>query len=123
MLQHFRWHVTSDSYPGTWWTDSDVDMAEYAMNLLGNIAHSGVPDNPNTVPEYLNFSSSVANWKMFDAKHPKKNFISMADRQSSIVHTEEQFSDERLNHFYVARELIKLFEADRQGYWSQVIFF
>ena len=125
MLQHFQWEDSAqggsdcrrDNPRDCWFTPTGIDLSEYSMNLLSNIAHSGTPNMPRPVPEYLNSTATIdATWAPFDPVEPLKNIIYVETMKLAVDLKIEPVPNERLNHFYVSRPLILDFEADRKAH-------
>ena len=129
MLQRFEYSENpenpeggSDCLPDNpldcWFPPTAIDLSEYSMHLLSNIVNSGNP-NYSKIPEYLNFTTSDGNWEIFNPQTPRKNILyteTMNDSQLEFLKFD--VPDDRLNHFYVSRQLVLDFEKDRKSQCS-----
>lgn len=95
-------------------TPLQIDLSEYAMHLLSNIAHSGNPQKPRAIPDYLNVEK-VSDWVPFSIKTKMKNWVYLETFKSD--HLEQKavtVPDHRLNLFYMFNDLVSDLEIDRK---------
>lgn len=86
------------------------------MTILSNIAHSGNPETPRKIPDWLQLGTQ-SKWQEFDIDSPVKNEIYVENfNNQNIELRNEKVEKKRLNNFALFNELVDDLEADRKSH-------
>ena len=115
LIQRDEWENGNDCPSGCRATQTQIDYSEYVMHVLSNIVHSGNAQKPRPIPDYLPVVAE-SDWLPYSESEKVKNTIYIDSYYSqTISQTAAQWSDERLNNFYLFNDLMDDLEADRKA--------
>ena len=87
------------------------------MTVLSNIAHSGNPETPRNIPDWISVGPSQT-WKEFEVTNPVKNeiYVENFENGQKVELRNEAPQERRLNNFAIFNDLIDDLEADRKAH-------